>query len=110
MVDGDSMGPGLQLIRARFLNSFQESYHLSSNFAKCRYFRNFKWPYFRSASCYSYTVGHAGSPTRTVYADVTCDLDPIQGQGHGAFELPKIAHNCTLLRLSPTPLSRGAQN
>ena len=24
-----------------------------------------------------------------------CDLDQIQGQGHGAFELPTIAHNCT---------------
>jgi len=28
-------------------------------------------------------VGYAGSPTYTAY-----DLDPIQGQGHGAFELP----------------------
>jgi len=28
---------------------------------------------------------------------VDCDLDPIQsqGQGHGTFELPTIAHNCT---------------
>jgi len=39
-------------------------------------------------------------------------LDPIQGQGqgHGAFELPTIAHNCTFLGLSPPPLSRGAEN
>jgi len=29
-------------------------------------------------------VGYAGSPTRTVYVD-GCDLDQIQGQGHGAF-------------------------
>jgi len=49
-------------------------------------------------------LGHAGSPTR--------DLDPIQGQGqgHGAFELPTVAHNCTFPRLSPLPLSCGAQN
>jgi len=33
-----------------------------------------------------------------------------RGQGHGAFELPIIAHNCTFLRLSPPPLSRGARN
>jgi len=40
------------------------------------------------------------------------DLDPIysRGQGHGAFELPTIAHNCTFLRLSPPPLSHGARN
>ena len=41
-----------------------------------------------------------------------CDLDPIQGQcqGHRAFELPKTAHNCTFLGLSPPPLSRACQN
>jgi len=34
-------------------------------------------------------VGHTGSTTGIVHAD----LDPIQGQGqgHGAFELPKIS-------------------
>ena len=58
---------------------------------------------------YSHTVGHAASSTRTVYVGY---LDPIQGQGqgHGAFELPTIAHNCTFLRLSPPPFSRRAQN
>ena len=41
-----------------------------------------------------------------------CDLDPIHGQcqGHGAFELPKTAHNCTFLGLAPPPLSRWSQN
>jgi len=54
-------------------------------------------------------IGLAGSPTCTVYV---ADLDPIQGQGqgHGAFELPKIAHNCTYLGLCPLPLSPAAQN
>ena len=43
---------------------------------------------------------------------VDCDLDQIQsqGQGHGTFELPTIAHNCTFPHLSPLPLLRGAQN
>jgi len=36
-------------------------------------------------------VGHADSPTRTVYADVTLTQSKVQGQGHGAFELPTIA-------------------
>jgi len=38
------------------------------------------------------------------------DVDPIQGQGHGAFELPEIAENCTFLGLSCPPFSRGAEN
>ena len=33
-----------------------------------------------------------------------------QGQGHGAFELPKIVETFTFLRLSPPPFWRGAQN
>jgi len=45
----DSMGPGqagLQPVKSDFRISFQESYHESSNFAECRYFTKFKWPYF----------------------------------------------------------------
>ena len=92
-----------------FWISFQESYYASSNFVQCRHFTKLKWPYFGTAWCYSHVVGHAASPTRTVYVDMS-DLYPIQGQGHGAFELPTIAHKCTFIRLSPRPLSREAQN
>ena len=46
------------------------------------------------------------------FAHCVCwyDPDPIQGQGQGPFELPTIAHNCTFLGLSPSPLSRASQN
>ena len=37
-------------------------------------------------------------------------LYPIQGQGHGAFELPTVADSCTVSGLSPPPLPRGPQN
>jgi len=37
------------------------------------------------------------------------DLDLIQGQGQGAFELPTIAHNCTFLCLSPPPFRQLAK-
>jgi len=69
----------------------------------------FKWPYFGTSRRYSHIVGHAGSTTGIVHADVT---DPIQGQGqgYGAFELPPIAHNCTFLGLYSPPLSGRAQN
>jgi len=51
--------------------SFSESYHVSSNFAKCRYYTNFKWPYFRTAGCYGHMVGHADSPICIANTDVT---------------------------------------
>ena len=51
--------------------NFNIVYHESSNFAVCRYFATFMWQYFRSAWCYSHVLGHASSPTRTVYVDVT---------------------------------------
>jgi len=46
-----------------FWISFWESYHKSSNFALCPYFKKFKWLYFGTAWRYSHTVWHAGSPT-----------------------------------------------
>jgi len=35
-----------------------------------------------------------------MYCVCSYDLDPIQGQGHGPFELPTIAHECTFPRIS----------
>jgi len=37
------------LSESDFRISFHESYHESSNFAECRYFTKFKWPYFGTA-------------------------------------------------------------
>ena len=51
--------------------SIQESYHESSNFVQYQYLTKFKWPYFGSAGHYSHVVELAGSPTHTVYVDVT---------------------------------------
>ena len=68
MVANDSMGSGLQLVGAPFLNFLLGK--LSREF-KLRRMSIFKWTYFGSAGCYSHTVGHAGSSTRTVYANVT---------------------------------------
>jgi len=54
-----------------FRISFQESYHVSWNFAECRYCTNFKWPYFRTAGCYGHAVGHAGSHISIAHTDMT---------------------------------------
>jgi len=54
--------------------SFSESYHVSSNFAKCRYYTNFKWPYFRTAGRYGHMVGHADSPIHVCIANTDVTL------------------------------------
>jgi len=70
MVDGDSMGPVLELVGARFCNFLSGSYHASSNVAECRYHTDFKWPHSRTAGGYGHTVGHAGCPIHTAHTDV----------------------------------------
>jgi len=42
MVGSDSMGPVVHRVGARFLNFLLGSYHMSSNFAECRYFTTCK--------------------------------------------------------------------
>ena len=49
MIGHDRMGPGLQLVGKKALT-------LSSNFAECRHYVNFKWPYFRIPWSYSNTT------------------------------------------------------
>ena len=105
MVVSDSMGPGLQLVGARFLNFLQKSYHESSYFAECRYFTKFKWPHFR-AWCYSHMVGHADSATRTVYIRVTLTRSKIKVKVTEHLNFRKLPTSA----LSPLPFSRGAQN
>jgi len=58
--------------KPHFRISFYENYHESSNFAQCRYFTTFKWPYFCSAWNCSQMVGRDGSHhTDIVHIDMT---------------------------------------
>ena len=87
MLGGDSMGPRLQPVGARFWN-----FHLGSHY---RNLTKFKWPYFGSAWRYSHMVEHAGSPTHTVYADVTLTWSKVKVKvtDHLNFrQLPITAH------------------
>jgi len=38
---------------------------------KCRYYTNFKWPYFHTAGGYGHMVRHAGGPICIAHTDVT---------------------------------------
>ena len=103
MVSGHSMGPGLQLVGARFFNFLLGKL---SNFAVCRCFTKFKWSYFRSAWCYSHVLGHASSPTCTVYVDMTLTRSKVKVTDHLNFrQLPTNAHfQVYLLRHFPLEL------
>jgi len=92
IIVGDSM-LGYSLSEPDFWISFWESYHESSNFALCPYFTTFKWPYFGTARRYNRMVGHAASPTRTVYIDVTLTRSKVKVKEHLNFrQLPITAH------------------
>jgi len=71
MVGNDSMGPGLHLVGAQFSSFLLRQLSVSSNFAECQYYTNFKWPYFRIAWGYSHISSPVGSSTHIVHADVT---------------------------------------
>ena len=74
MVGYDNMRPTPSLSEPCFWISFSESYHVTSNFAECRYYRTFKGPYFPIAS------HMVGSPI--MYYACWCDLDHGSGEGH----------------------------
>ena len=44
---------------------------MSTNFAECQHYTNFKWPYFCTAWGYGHMVRYAGSPILTAHTDVT---------------------------------------
>jgi len=49
MVDHDSTGPNLQPVRAKFSNFLLRKLSSEFRLRGCRYYTNFKWPYFRTA-------------------------------------------------------------
>jgi len=87
-----------------FIISFYESYHESSNFAECRYFTKFKWPYFGTAWCYCHMVGHAGSPTRTVYVDMTLTRSKVNVKVTGLLDFRQLPKPCMLAAMTAAPL------
>jgi len=80
---------------------------MGSNFAQCRHYTNFKWPYFRTAGGhYRHMVGHAASPICIADTNVTFTSSKVKINSltFWSFE------NCTFLRLLPTLFSGGAHD
>jgi len=61
MVDGDSIGRGLRLFWARFLNLLLGKLSQEFRLRRISIFHDIKQPYFRTVWCYSQMVGRAGS-------------------------------------------------
>jgi len=107
MVGGHSMGPGLQLVGARFLN-----FHLGklSWEFKLRpisiyiYLTTFKWPYFSTAYSYSHVVGPTGSPACTVYVDVTLTRSNVKVKVTGLLNVRQLPKPCMLAAMTAAPL------
>jgi len=59
------------LLESDFQISFSDSYDVSSNFAECRYYTDFRWPYFHNASGYGHMVEHGGILICIAHADMT---------------------------------------
>ena len=75
---------------------------MSSNFAECWYYTNFKWPYFPNGWGYSHMVRHAGSPICIAHADMTLTWSKVKVTGLLKFRK-------FVLALSPLQFWCGAQ-
>ena len=68
------------------------------------YFTTFKWPYFSTAYCYSHVVGAAGSPTCTVYVDVTLTRSKVKVKVKWLLNFRQLAKPCMLAAMTAAPL------
>jgi len=87
-----NMGTSLQ---PNFWISFPESYHVTSKFAECWYYTNFKG---HISVLLEARVIWSGMLVVYMYCACWCDLDPIQGQGQGQ------GHGAMTISPLPEPL------
>jgi len=71
---------------------------------ECRYFMKFEWSYFGSACCCSHMVGHAGSLTGIVHADVILTQSKVKVTGLLNFR--KLPKPCMLAAMTFSALAR----
>jgi len=65
----------------------------------------FKWPHISvTAWSYSHMVGYAGSPTRTVYVDMTLARSKVKVNLTGLLNFRQLAKPCMLAAMTAAPL------
>jgi len=105
MVDIDSMGPGLQLIVGQFSNFLLGKVLLEYKLHGMSIFHDIQMAiYFGTGWCYSHMVGYAGSPTYTVYVDVTLTRSKVKVKFTGLLNFPQLAKPCMLAAMTAAPL------
>jgi len=63
----------------------------------------FKWPYFCIAGHYSHVVEPAGSPTRTVYVDLTLTRSKVKVKVTDHLNFRQLAKPCILAAMTAAP-------
>jgi len=93
MVISDSMGPGLQLVRARFLNFLLGKISREFKLRRMLIFHEIQTAIFWYCVMLQSHAWAAGSPTHTVYVDVTLSRSKVKVTQLLNFrKLPKTAH------------------
>ena len=112
MVAGHSIGPGLQLVGARFLNFHLGKLSREFKLRPISIFDDIQMAIFRYCVMlhYSHVVGPAGSPTCTVYVAMTLIRSKVKVKVTDHLNFRQLSVTAQLPGLSPPPLSREAQN
>jgi len=104
MVDIDSMGPGLQLVGGRFSHFLLGKVSLEFKLHGMSIFHDIQIStYFGTGWRYSHMVGYAGSPTYTVYVDVTLTRSKVKVKVTGLLNFRQLAKPCMLAAMTAAP-------
>jgi len=105
MVDIDSMGLALQLVGGRFSNFLLGKVSLQFKLHGMSIFYDIQMAtYFSTGWCYSHMVGYTGSPTYTVYVDVTLTRSKVKVKVTGLLNFRQLAKPCILAVMTAAPL------
>jgi len=105
MVDIDSMGPDLQPVEARFSNFILGKVSLQFRLHGMSIFHDIQMAtYFGTGWRYSHVVGYAGSPTRTVYVDMTLTRSKVKVNLTRLLNFRKLTKPCMLAAMTAAPL------
>jgi len=105
MVDIDSMGPDLQLVGDQFSNFLLGKVSLEFKLHGTSILHDIQIAtYFGTGWRYSHMVGYAGSPTYTVYVDVTLTRSKSRSRSRGLLNFRQLAKPCMLATMTAAHL------
>jgi len=106
MVDVNSMWPSLQRVGGRFSNFLLGKVSLEFKLHGMLIFHDIQMAtYFGTGWSYSHMVGYAGSPTYTVYVDMTLTRAKVKVKVTGLLNFRKLARPCMLAAVTVSLLA-----